>query len=215
MSSTRVGLFIAAAVILLLAGIFGPRLWKPATTALTGGRTHQEVMDAITPRASERMQLAFENAGAPFPPKEITLLASKRERRLELWTTAAGTHTPRHIHTWPLTATSGREGPKLREGDRQIPEGFYRITAFNPNSSYHLSLKLNYPNSFDQAYADAENRKEPGSNIFIHGKAVSIGCLAIGDPAIEELYYLIDKTGLKQARVIIAPHDPREFELIA
>jgi len=100
-------------------------------------------------------------------------------------------------------------GPKLREGDRQVPEGIYQVSWLNPNSSYHLSLKLNYPNDFDLKWAKEESRSEPGTNIFIHGKAVSIGCLAMGDSAIEELFLLTDAVGKEQVRVIISPVDPR------
>lgn len=91
-----------------------------------------------------------------------------------------------------MLAASGGPGPKLREGDLQVPEGVYRLTAFNPNSSYHLSLRVDYPNAEDRAAEDravarSDRRTSLGGDIFIHGKAVSIGCLAIGDPGIEEL----------------------------
>ena len=72
-----------------------------------------------------------------------------------------------------------------------MPEGVYRIVALNPNSSYHLSMKLDYPTEFDLSKARAEGRTRPGSDIFIHGKAVSIGCVAVGDDAIEEIFVLV------------------------
>jgi murein L,D-transpeptidase YafK len=117
------------------------------------------------------------------------------------------------IHSYSVLAASGHNGPKLREGDRQVPEGFYRITSLNPNSSYHLSIKLNYPNAFDQQHADEEGRDHLGGDIFIHGKAASIGCLAMGDPAIEELFVMVEKVGRSNVQVIIAPHDPRQIPL--
>ncbi len=95
------------------------------------------------------------------------------------------------------------------EGDGQVPEGLYRIESLNPNSSYHLSMKLNYPNTFDLKQAKSEGRDRPGSNIFIHGKSVSIGCLAMGDSAIEELFVLATDVGRKNIQVAIAPTDPR------
>ena len=104
-------------------------------------------------------------------------------------------------------------GPKLQEGDRQVPEGIYQLEYLNPNSSYHLSLKINYPNAFDLKHAMLEGRDEPGSNIFIHGKAVSIGCLAMGDRAIEEIFVLVAKTGRNNVTVAIAPSDPRKNSL--
>jgi len=90
-----------------------------------------------------------------------------------------------------------------------VPEGIYSIAGLNPNSSFHLSLKLNYPNSFDLMHAKAEGRSSPGSNIFIHGNAVSIGCLAMGDPAVEEIFVLVADVERTNAEVAIAPSDPR------
>ena len=74
-------------------------------------------------------------------------------------------------------------------------------------------MKLNYPNEFDLKHAETEGRANPGSNIFIHGKAVSIGCLAMGDEAIEELFVLVHDVGKSNVKVVIAPSDPRESTL--
>lgn len=126
---------------------------------------------------------------------------------LELW--AHDSLLPSYIRTYAIKAQSGNAGPKLSEGDRQVPEGRYRIAGLNPNSSFHLSMKLNYPNAFDLIHADAEGRDNPGSNIFIHGKASSVGCLAMGDPAIEELFVLVNEVGSECVSVVIAPTDPR------
>jgi murein L,D-transpeptidase YafK len=109
------------------------------------------------------------------------------------------------LRSYPVLAASGTAGPKRREGDLQVPEGIYRLTTFNPNSSYHLSVRVDYPNADDRAAARAENRTALGGDIYIHGKAVSIGCLALGDAAIEELYVLLADVGLPQATLILAP----------
>jgi murein L,D-transpeptidase YafK len=95
----------------------------------------------------------------------------------------------------------------------QIPEGFYRVESLNPNSSYHLSMRLNYPNEFDVAKAIVDGRTELGSDIFIHGSVASIGCIAIGDPAIEEVFVLAALTGVDAVTVIIVPVDFRVREL--
>ncbi len=130
----------------------------------------------------ERCQLA----GVSYPPREIFLRAFKHEAELELW--ARGDEGAfRRIATFPILASSGSPGPKRREGDRQVPEGFYVIDRFNAESAYHLSLGLNYPNADDLRHADPEH---PGGDIFIHGKDVTIGCLPIGDAAIEELFLI-------------------------
>jgi murein L,D-transpeptidase YafK len=112
------------------------------------------------------------------------------------------------IRDYYIQVASGGAGPKLRQGDRQVPEGIYRIVKLDPNSHYHLSMKLNYPNEFDLLHARQDGRKAPGSNILIHGKAVSIGCLAMGDEAIEELFVLTEHVGVEKVKVVIAPHDP-------
>ena len=100
-------------------------------------------------------------------------------------------------------------GPKLKEGDKQIPEGIYSIAYLNPNSSYHLSLKVDYPNAFDRAKARAEARTDLGGDIFIHGKAVTIGCIPIGDTAIEEVFLMASLAIKNRIKVIISPVDFR------
>ena len=90
-----------------------------------------------------------------------------------------------------------------------MPEGVYRIEYLNPNSSYHLSMKVDYPNAYDPAMAKRDGRTRLGGDIFIHGKDVSIGCVALGDRAIEELFTLVAETGTERVKVIIAPNDLR------
>ncbi len=119
-----------------------------------------------------------------YPPKTLFIRAFKQERELEIW---AGTRKLRLIKTYPILAASGTLGPKLQRGDRQVPEGWYHINRFNPRSRFHLSLGLNYPNEADLIRSAG---RDPGDDIFIHGSNKSIGCLAMGDPAIEEIYGL-------------------------
>ncbi len=117
-------------------------------------------------------------------PGEVFLRWLKHEAVLELWARNPGRRF-RLIASYPILASSGGPGPKRREGDGQVPEGFYEIDRFNPRSSFHLSLGLNYPNAADLILSD---RDQPGRDIFIHGSNVSIGCAPIGDEAIEEVY---------------------------
>jgi len=144
-----------------------------------------------------------------YPPKRVTLIVIKQEKRLEVWA-EDDEGVPRHITDYPVCAISGDYGPKLRRGDKQVPEGVYSILYLNPNSKYHLSMKLNYPNSFDRTMAASDGRTDLGGDIFIHGDCRSMGCIAMGDAAIEELYRLIGDTGPSNARVIIAPWDLRK-----
>jgi murein L,D-transpeptidase YafK len=150
----------------------------------------------------------FQQANVQYPPAKISLLAFKQEKKLELWADHNDTWT--YIHTFPLTAYSGKLGPKLKENDYQIPEGIYQLVSFNPFSTMHLSMMINYPNAFDKALAKQERRRKLGNNIFLHGKAESVGCLAIGNKAIDQLFTLARKVGLKNISVIIAPNDLRK-----
>ncbi len=133
---------------------------------------------------------------------------------LELWV-ADEQGRFRHLKTYSILAASGTLGPKLAEGDRQVPEGLYRIESLNPNSAFHLALRVNYPNEFDQAKGKADGRTELGSDIMIHGKSASIGCLAMGDEAAEELFVLAARAGIENVAVILSPVDFRVKELPA
>ena len=92
------------------------------------------------------------------------------------------------FRTYPICAWSGELGPKLAEGDNQAPEGFYYVNArrLNPMSTFHLSFNLGFPNQYDRL------RGRTGSYLMVHGNCVSIGCYAMTDPAIEEIWTLID-----------------------
>ena len=134
-------------------------------------------LDQFGDAAKQRLAPYFKKVGINFPPKAFTLLAFKDTKQLQLYATAKSGQWVK-VREYPIQATSGISGPKLLEGDRQVPEGFYAIEAFNPNSRYHVSLRLNYPNAFDLQMAQADQRENPGSDIMIHGKALSVGCLA-------------------------------------
>lgn len=115
----------------------------------------------------------------------------KYEEQLEIWEQQLEGGTFEKKKTISICAASGKLGPKRKQGDRQVPEGFYRITHFNPNSKYHLSLRLNYPNQSDKVRTT--NSADPGGDIMIHGGCASIGCVAIGNDNIEYLYDLLKK----------------------
>ena len=170
-------------------------------------RTVESVVAALGPAVRLRLAAFMRDAGLDYPPHQLALLAFKRERRLEIWGRDAGPWA--RIDMLPILAASGLPGPKLQQGDRQVPEGIYRVMALNPNSRFHLSIMLDYPNAYDVAVADAEGRTDLGGEIFIHGSAVSIGCLAMGDRAIENLFVLVADVGIENVEVIVAPRDPR------
>ncbi len=123
------------------------------------------------------------NLGSP-----VFIRAFKEERELELFVENPETKKFELFRTYSIAASSGTLGPKLREGDGQVPEGFYFVGpgAMNPNSRYHLSFNIGFPNEFDRAHG------RTGSFIMIHGDKVSIGCLAMTDEKIEEIYTIAD-----------------------
>lgn len=180
---------------------------------LPGQWTVEDILQVYSAYAMQKLTPYFSKAKVSYPPREVTFIALKQEKKLELWARDSGEF--RFIRDYAIQAASGVAGPKLRQGDRQVPEGIYRIEGLNPNSHYHLSMKINYPNEFDLFHAGQEGRTDPGADIFIHGRAASIGCLAMGDEAIEELFVLTAQVGAENVKVVIAPHDPRAYPLEA
>jgi len=111
----------------------------------------------------------------------------KEEGLLEAWAKNTSQKSYTFLKSFSICAKSGTAGPKRKQGDGQVPEGFYEITAFQPQSSYHLALKVGYPNKSDRLKATSS---DPGGDIMIHGNCVTIGCIPIQDEPIEELYIL-------------------------
>jgi murein L,D-transpeptidase YafK len=127
------------------------------------------------------------DAGLSYPPHQVLIRVFKAEKTLEVWGRDKSDKSFTQITTYPVCASSGELGPKRKEGDYQVPEGVYRVDIFNPQSSFHLSLGINYPNQSDRVLSD---KNRPGGEIFIHGNCVTIGCVPIKDDPIEELYIL-------------------------
>ncbi len=121
-----------------------------------------------------------------FDKQVIFIRVFKKEEELELWIKNTQ-NTFTLFKTYPICNASGSLGPKRKEGDYQVPEGFYHIDRFNPQSRFYLSLGVNYPNASDKILSD---KKKPGGDIFIHGHCVSIGCLAMTTEVIKELYVI-------------------------
>lgn len=136
---------------------------------------------------------------------EIYLRAFKAEKELELWAKNKTDKKFKFIQNYPICKTSGIVGPKRKQGDGQIPEGCYYISWFNPQSKFHLSLKINYPNLSDKILGYKGNL---GGDIFIHGKCATIGCIPITDDKIKELYVFCVEAkehGQKKIPVTIFP----------
>ena len=142
-------------------------------------------------RCEDPLKKKFEEKKINWPPQSIYIRAFKYNQLMEIWVKGTGKKSYRLYKTETICMQIGTTGPKRQQGDLQIPEGFYYINEFNPNSDYHLSLGLNYPNFSDKIISDSlRPGGDPGGDIFIHGNCVSVGCLAINDLPIEELYIL-------------------------
>jgi len=118
---------------------------------------------------------------------DIYMRAFKHEKLVEVWLKNAGDVKYKLFRTYDICASSGELGPKRKEGDGQVPEGFYKIDLFNPSSEYYLSMRVNYPNSSDVILKEGLNA---GGAIMMHGNCVTIGCLPMTDEKIKELYVL-------------------------
>jgi hypothetical protein len=164
------------------------------------------------PAARARLAPFFAAAGIAYPPERFVLLGFKRERALHLLASGAGGELA-FIRSYPILGASGTLGPKLRQGDGQVPEGVYGIVYLNPNSVAHLSLALGYPNDYDLARAAEDGRDELGGDIMIHGGWTSSGCLAMGDEAAEDLFVLAADAGWEDAVVVLSPVDFRRSGL--
>lgn len=141
----------------------------------------------------------FRNKEIVYPPHNVLIVAYKHEQVLELWARPETTTTLTLIKQYPFTAYCGTLGPKRTQGDMQVPEGFYTITHFNPYSNFHLSMLISYPNRSDAILSPYSNL---GGEIRIHGSYVTIGCIPIGDNAIEELYITcVDAKSQGQAHI--------------
>jgi murein L,D-transpeptidase YafK len=134
---------------------------------------------------------------APIPPATMALMSKKglsksdpilirsykKESELEVWKRGSDGQYA-HLKTYPICRWSGQLGPKMREGDRQAPEGFYNVNPaqMNPNSSFYLSFDTGYPNAYDRAHG------RTGSHLMVHGSCSSRGCFAMTDEAIAEVF---------------------------
>ena len=154
----------------------------------------QHIMAYVTPTLERALLARGLRYGAP-----IFLRIFKASRELEVW--VQGRARFQLFRTYTICAVSGDLGPKQQEGDLQGPEGFYLVTPerMNPESHYHLSFDLGYPNAYDQAYG------RTGTALMVHGNCISAGCYAMTDADVEEIYTLAD-AALRQGQPAFAVH---------
>lgn len=173
-------------------------------------RTVNNVLTSLHKQAWKQLEPNLARCGFRDWPRELSLVVIKADRKVEMWARDKDTEPWSHVRDYKMTAFSGTLGPKLREGDGQIPEGIYKVAFLNANSRYHLSLMLDYPNAFDREMGQRDGRKNLGNNIFIHGDEVTIGCIPIGDSAIEEVFVAVGMCDDENISVVITPVDFRK-----
>src|SRR6185503_6049357 len=149
-------------------------------------KTLQRPSEAMS-KNEAALKKQFEEKKLAWPAKYVYIRSFKYDSQLEVWVKNERKDPYKLFKTYKVCALAGSLGPKRMEGDYQVPEGFYYINEFNPNSSYYLSLGINYPNVSDRILSDS---LRPGSAIYIHGSCVTVGCIPITDGQIDELYIL-------------------------
>jgi murein L,D-transpeptidase YafK len=161
-------------------------------------------------RRTHDLEALVQKAGLTLPLDEVYLRVFKQERQVELWATSKRNGPMVLVKTYEICSASGEAGPKRKEGDLQVPEGFYEVPEFNAVSNYHLALKVSYPNASDRVRSD---HATPGGLIYLHGNCVSIGCIAIRDEPVEEVYLLAFDAKKKPVRLDSFPMRLKAAEL--
>jgi len=147
---------------------------------------YPHVRAAYTEKWSE-VKTKLHKAGIDTNHFEIFIRIFKHEGEMEIWGSSNHSGTFSLIDTYTICKASGDLGPKRQEGDGQVPEGFYHVSVFQPNSEFYLALQVSYPNKADLIKG---NRTSPGGDIMIHGNCVTIGCMPMTDDKIKEIYLM-------------------------
>jgi len=173
--------------VVLLSFLAGSALSQgPTASFVDFQRSLQRPSDAIKSK-EDTLKKQFAAKGLQWPAKYLYIRSFKYDGQLEVWVKNERKESFKLFKTYRVCAMAGTLGPKRMAGDYQVPEGFYYINEFNPNSNYHLSLGLNYPNQSDKILSDS---LRPGGDIYIHGSCVTVGCIPLTDEFIDEVYIL-------------------------
>ena len=171
---------------LLVSMIFGLSFQNNTDNSFKNSQIKYKNVKTAYAKKWDELQKLLKEKGIDQKNFEIHIRSFKYEKQLEVWSRNKGDIKYVLLKTIAICASSGNLGPKRKEGDLQVPEGFYEVAWFNPMSDYHLGLKINYPNKSDLILAQGK----PGGDIMIHGNCVTIGCIPLQDDPIEELYVL-------------------------
>ena len=212
----RVHFLLALLALSMCAIPFRDRLIRPVARLVRLSKGMHSVKGRLAQYGAivqARLASDFGRVGCPYPPASLLLVGLKKEKLLEVWVKPDEGGGYVLLKAYPIQGLCGGPGPKLAEGDGQVPEGIYRIDWLNPNSAFHLSMHIDYPNAYDKARAAEDGRANLGGEIMIHGGHASAGCLAMGDEAAEDLFVLVAETGLSNVEVILSPVDFRVRDL--
>ena len=165
---------------------FQAAFFADAQNSYTSSRGVSFKMAALGVREGS-LQKEFTAKGLEWPARYVFIRSFKYDGQLEVWVKSHAKDKYKLFKTYRVCLQSGAIGPKRMQGDFQVPEGFYYITEFNPNSNYHLAMGINYPNASDKILSDP---LRPGNGIYIHGSCVSVGCIPVTDSDIEEIYLI-------------------------
>jgi len=172
---------------------------------LSDQKRYKRVRTAIQEKG-EAVKTGLNKKGLRTDNFHLMLIAYKASDELELYVKNKSSEKYQLLKTYEICSKSGTLGPKRKQGDRQVPEGFYHIDRFNPASNFYLSLGINYPNESDRIKSNASNL---GGDIFIHGACVTIGCLPMTTDKIKEIYlYAVyaKNNGQRKIPVYIFPY---------
>jgi murein L,D-transpeptidase YafK len=167
---------------------------------------NDERVEAAKAEKGKFIEQILQNNNIKPSAVNILLVAYKFEKELEIYAKNTQDSTYSFLKAYKICTYSGKLGPKRQQGDLQVPEGFYYINRFNPQSEFYLSLRINYPNKADIIKSKAFNL---GGNIYIHGSCASIGCMPMTDDKIKEIYLLAltaKEAGQNQIPVYIYPY---------
>lgn len=169
-------------LILLITSVF--LAFTVQSDFLTEQKRYKRVRAAIGEKG-EILKSQLQQKNLALGDFQLLLVAYKESDELELYVKEKTAESYELLNTYEICAKSGELGPKRKQGDLQVPEGFYYIDRFNPYSNFYLSLGINYPNESDKIMSNASNL---GGDIFIHGDCVTIGCLPMTTDKIKEIY---------------------------
>lgn len=166
------------------------------------GMSVAQAIKKFGPAARVKIARIFAGARMSYPPKHVDLVCFKDQGVLVAFARGVDGKTKR-LKSYDIVSSSGEAGPKLHEGDLQVPEGFYKIDGMNAMT--HMALSVDYPNAADRAHAISDHRANLGGYIQVHGGVYSTGCVVLSNEDMAELFVIANDIGCSNVSLLIAP----------